>query len=198
MTNLALFDFDGTITFDDTFAPFILSSVRPARLAVGKIALGPMLAAYRLGLVQASVVRRCIVRLGFQGIPEAEVRSAGELYSRSRIPASIRPNALERIRWHQSQGDNVVVVSASLNYYLDAWCREVGVSLICNELESRRGVLTGRYEGVDCCGPEKLRRIRMKYRFEQHPLIYAYGDSPEDDSMMSVAHRKYYKWKEMF
>jgi hypothetical protein len=38
--NLALFDFDGTITSHDTFTPFIYYAVDPQRLAVGKVVLG--------------------------------------------------------------------------------------------------------------------------------------------------------------
>ncbi len=36
--NLALFDFDGTITSNDTWTPFMHFAVRPSRLAVVELA----------------------------------------------------------------------------------------------------------------------------------------------------------------
>ena len=152
MGNLALFDFDGTITSSDTFTPFIFHAVAPARMALGKVVLSPMIAAYKLGWVSASRMRRSIVRFGFHGRTSAEVREAGLDYSRSRLASVVRTKALERIRWHQAQGDEVVVVSASLEVYVADWCRQLGVQWICTELEERKGVLTGRYRHGDCSG----------------------------------------------
>jgi phosphatidylglycerophosphatase C len=195
--NLALFDFDGTITSNDTFTPFILQAVKPTRLALGKLVLSPLIAAYKLGLLSASRMRRSMVRLGFSGRRSDEVRSAGLAYSRTRLAGVVRGKALERIRWHQAQGDEVVVVSASLDVYLTDWCREVGVELICTELEERQGVLTGHYRDGDCSGPEKARRVRQRYELDSFALVYAYGDTCEDEAMLALASRRYYRWPEL-
>lgn len=194
MRNLALFDFDGTITSNDTFTPFILQAVEPTRLALGKLVLSPLIAAYKLGLLSASRMRRSIVRFGFRGRRWDEVRSAGLAYSRTQLAGVVRGKALDRIRWHQAQGDEVVVVSASLDVYLTDWCREVGVELICTELEERQGVLTGHYRDGDCSGPEKARRVRQRYELASFALVYAYGDSSEDEAMLALASRRYYRW----
>jgi HAD superfamily hydrolase (TIGR01490 family) len=192
--NLALFDFDGTITSNDTFTPFILQAVEPTRLALGKLVLSPLIAAYKLRLLSASRMRRSIVRFGFRGRRSDEVRSAGLAYARTRLAGVVRGKALERIRWHQAQGDEVVVVSASLDVYLTDWCREVGVELICTELEERQGVLTGHYRDGDCSGPEKARRVRQRYELDSFALVYAYGDTSEDEAMLALASRRYYRW----
>src|SRR6185503_13334388 len=42
--NLALFDFDGTITHRDTFTPFLRFAVRPERMALARIFLSPLIA----------------------------------------------------------------------------------------------------------------------------------------------------------
>jgi len=128
--NLALFDFDGTITSQDTFTPFIFHAVLPGRMAVGKVVLSPLILGYRLRLVSASRMRESIVRFGFRGRRAAEIEAAGLEYSRNRLGGVVRANALERIRWHQAHGDCVVVVSASLDVYLSDWCRDIGVELI--------------------------------------------------------------------
>jgi hypothetical protein len=46
--DLALFDFDGTITTADTFAGFLRFAVRPGRMAVGVVLLSPVIVGYRL------------------------------------------------------------------------------------------------------------------------------------------------------
>ncbi len=195
MANLALFDFDGTITSKDTFTPFIFRAVLPARMAVGKVVLSPLIALYKLKVLSASRMRRSIVRFGFRGRLAAEVRRAGLEYSRSRLGNVVRAKALERIRWHQSQGDEVVVVSASLDVYLEDWCRQVGVELICTELEQADGVLTGRYREGDCSGPEKARRVRQRYDLSRFGVVYAYGDTREDEAMLDLANERFYRWQ---
>jgi phosphatidylglycerophosphatase C len=150
--NLALFDFDGTITFKDSFTPFILYAVEPTRLAIGKIVLSPMIVAYKLGLVRTSLMRAAVVGLGFRGRREADVRQMGHSYAREKLSAITSPRALEKIGWHKAQGDAVVVVSASLDVYLSEWCKELGIDCICTELDARGGILTGGYRRGDCAG----------------------------------------------
>jgi phosphatidylglycerophosphatase C len=197
MQNLALFDFDGTITHADTFTPFIYYAVKPWRMAIGKLLLGPLIAAYKLGILPASAMRALSVRVGFCGRGEAEIREAGRRYANSELPSVVRKQALERIAWHQAEGDVVVVVSASLDVYLRDWCDGLGLKLICTQLEARSGVLSGRYLGGDCTGHEKARRVRDQFDLGRFPIIYAYGDTTEDSEMLALAHRKYFRWKEL-
>jgi HAD superfamily phosphoserine phosphatase-like hydrolase len=149
---------------------------------------------YRLGVVSARQSRPVVARFGLRGEPAAGVRAMGRTYARDVLPRVVRPRALERITWHKRQGDAVVVVSASLDVYLSCWCESMDVDLICTQLEERSGTLTGRYAGGDCCGGEKVRRIRERYDLGRYPLIYAYGDTGEDREMLDLAHEKYYRW----
>ncbi len=194
--NIALFDFDGTITFKDTFTPFIYFASSRARIMLGTLLLAPMILGYKLGLVTVPKIRAAIVRVAFQGRSEREVQEFGARYSAT-LPALVRPEALERIRWHQAKGDVVVVVSASLAAYLSCWCEEQGIELVCAELESKDGVLSGRYAGGDCTGSEKARRVRERYDMKRYETIYAYGDTHEDRELLSLANKAFFRWKEI-
>lgn len=194
--NLALFDFDGTITHGDTFRPFIDFAVGRPRRVLGGLLLGPVVAAYGLGYVPATRMRALAAFCGFRGRPEDELNALGARYA-STFEGLVRAEALERIHWHRAAGDRVVVVSASLRPYLRAWCDSVGLELICTELESRRGVLTGRYLGGDCTGPEKARRVRARYELASYPVIYAYGDTHEDRELLRLASKRYFRWREV-
>ena len=193
--NLALFDFDGTITSTDSWTPFMSFATPRWRLAAGRVLLLPVVVGYRLGLLSASVGRELAARVVFQGQAAAVIRRKGAEYARDTLPAEVRPEALDRIQWHRNQGDHVVVVSAALDVYVAPWCQAHGLDFICTVLESRAGRLTGRCVDGDCSGAEKARRIRERYDLSRYGTIYAYGDSGEDREMLECAHEKFYRWK---
>lgn len=193
--DLALFDFDGTITTRDTFTDFVHCAVAPGRIALGRAALAPVVAGYRLGLVPANAIRACVVRVGFSGVPQARVREAAREYSRRALRACIRPAAMQRIDWHHARGDTVAVVSASLDLYLADWCREHGLALLCSSLETDAGMLTGRYAGRQCDGDEKVRRVRQTFDLARFGAVFAYGDSNGDRPMLALAHHRCYRWR---
>lgn len=194
--NLALFDFDGTITTREMFPDFMHFAVAPRRLALGKVLLAPLVIGYKLGIVAGTLVRARVVDFGFRGVGETEFQHAGERFARQVLPGVVRPMALERIRWHQAQGDTVVVVSGAFDVYLSHWCQSMRLDLICSSLEAGDGVLTGRYRGEQCVGKEKTRRIREAYPVDDYPLVYAYGDTKEDLDMLKLADKQYFRWRE--
>lgn len=195
--NLALFDFDGTITTRELFRPFLEFAVPSARLRWGGLLLSPMVAGYKLGVVSPNAMRVSAVRVGLTGMEEAHAQAMGKRFADEVIPTVLRVHAMERIRWHQQQGDRVVVVSGALDLYLAHWCRQHALELVCSQLEVRDGRLTGGYRGAQCVGIEKQRRVRAAYDVDAYPLVYAYGDTHEDHELLQMAHRRYFQWREM-
>lgn len=65
MPNLALFDFDGTITTNDNFTAFIFFAAPRWRLALVPIALSPLIACYKIGFITPSMMRRMIAKWAF-------------------------------------------------------------------------------------------------------------------------------------
>ena len=189
--NLALFDFDHTITTIDTYGRFLRQTARPEQLARARWYVGPWLAGYRLGLVSARRLRERVTRFAFQDASEDQIRAQGARFARESIPAFVRPEMERRIAWHRSQGDEIVVVSGSLDVYLQPWCSERKLALICNSLEAEDGRLTGRYSGGDC-GADKRQRIQARYDVARYPVVYAYGDSSEDREMLALAHKRWF------
>jgi phosphatidylglycerophosphatase C len=194
--NLALFDFDGTITHSDTFTPFIHFSASRLRKVLGITLLLPLILLYELGLLPATKMRAAAAFMAFIGRTAAEVNELGSRYAEG-FAHVLRREALDKIRWHQARGDEVVVVSASLHPYLRAFCDEQGVALICTRLQQSGDKLTGRYESGDCTGSEKARRVRAAYDLRRYPVIYAYGDTPEDDELLALATRRFFRWREL-
>jgi phosphatidylglycerophosphatase C len=195
--DLALFDFDGTITTKAVYPVFLHYVVSRRRKLTAGLLLSPFIAGYKCGLVSDPAIRDMLSYASFRGDDPGRVSARGEQFAADVIPGLIRPIALERIAWHKNRGDRVVVVSASLDAYLVPWCRTLGVDLICTVLESANGRLTGRYAQGDCWGDAKVRRIREHLTLDDYGVIYAYGDTEDDRAMLDLAHRKYFRWREV-
>jgi phosphatidylglycerophosphatase C len=193
--DLALLDFDGTITTRELFAEFMRYAVSKPRRLMGNILFMPLIIGYKMGLVSGKQIRACVVRFGFSGVPVDALSAAARMFCTDEVPAAVRPIALVRIRWHQERGDKVVVVSGALDIYLKHWCNDHGLGLICSRLEERSNILTGRYREAQCVGEEKRRRIRESYDLESFEHVYAYGDTRDDEEMLELAHTRFFRWK---
>lgn len=65
--NLVLFDFDGTITRDDSLLEFVAYVVGFKKFFRGILVLSPILAAYKLGLASNNFTRRKLLGYFFCG-----------------------------------------------------------------------------------------------------------------------------------
>lgn len=196
--DLALFDFDGTITDRETMPAFMHEAVRSRRLLIGKIVLSPLILGYKARLVSGRLVRAAICLFGFRGVPAAELESHGERFASDHLASWLRPEAMARIAWHKARGDRVVVVSGGLDVYLRHWCRQHGVELLCSSLEEREGRLTGRYLGRQCVGLEKARLVRTHFPLERFTRVFVYGDTPEDRALLALADEPYHRcWPQL-
>lgn len=193
--DLALFDFDGTITERETMPDFMRAAVRPARRAVGQLVFAPLVVAYRLGIVRGSIVRAAICRFGFCRVSVEELEQHGAAFAERVLPTVLRSQAMDRIAWHKARGDRVVVVSGGLALYLRHWAEAHGVELLCSALEQRGGRFTGRYHGAQCVGSEKARRIEAAFPLANYGKVFAYGDTHEDDEMLAMAHEACFRWE---
>lgn len=190
--DLALFDFDGTLTTRETFPDFMRYAVARPRLIVGGVLLAPMVFGYRRGWVAGNPTRASIVQVGLRGVDAARLRAHGEAFAREVLPGVLRPEAMARLAWHRDRGDRIVVVSGGLDVYLAPWCAAQGVDLLCSVLAERDGRITG-YAGAQCVGEEKVRRVRALCDPQAYAAIHAYGDTHEDQAMLAMAHHRTYR-----
>ncbi|MFH0974870.1 MAG: HAD family hydrolase [Spirochaetota bacterium] len=193
--NLALFDFDRTITTIDTYIDFIYFAAERKRIMLGKMILIPVILGYKLGIIPSGKTRETVAGFAFKGRKLTDIQSIGVKYADQVLPQYVIPEALKIIEWHKSQGDTVVIVSASFDVYLKRWCDKHGLGLICSQFEVKDGLITGKYYRGDCGGKEKAKRIKENYNIEKYQTIYAYGDSADDKEMMDLADIKYFRWK---
>jgi HAD superfamily hydrolase (TIGR01490 family) len=184
---LAVFDFDGTLTRRDSLLPF-LRAVDEARLVRATIRAVPQLAGYALHLVPNWKAKEALVAGVVKGISEATLADHGVRFARDFVPGLLRPEARDRIRMHQERGDLLALVSASLEAYLIPWGRANGFEVVAGtRLEARHGILTGRLEGRNCWGAEKVARLRSEIGSLEGRTLVAYGDGKGDRELMRLA-----------
>ncbi|HET6633082.1 MAG TPA: HAD family hydrolase [Rhodanobacteraceae bacterium] len=194
---LALFDFDGTITTHETMPVFLRRSTSRRRKTFGAVLFVPLVVGYKAGLISGTTIRRLLVRFAYRGVPSEALAMAGSAFARGYLAGVLRPEAVSRIAWHKSQGHRVVVVSGGLDVYLRPWCEAQGLELLCSSLQQRGGILTGRFRGKQCVLAEKAHAVRKHYNLASHGTIYAYGDTHEDEHLLSLATKSYYRWEEV-
>ena len=190
--DLALFDFDGTLTTRETFPDFMRYAVARPRLLVGGVLLAPVVFGYRRGWVAGNPTRASIVQVGLRGVDAGRLRAQGEIFARDMLPRVLRPEAMARLQWHRERGDRIVVVSGGLDVYLAPWCAVQGVELLCSVLAERDGRITG-YAGPQCVGEEKVRRVHALCDPQAYAVVHAYGDTHEDEAMLAMAHHRTYR-----
>ena len=190
---IVFFDFDGTITTDDSLLKFIRFVVGDRRFLLGLIVLSPMLVLYKLKLIPNYKAKQYMLSWFFKGMSKDDFLKVANEYSLVHIDKILRPKAIEKINWHKNQGHKVVVVSASIECWLRPWCEKNGLELIATKLEIKDDIVTGKLLSKNCYGVEKVNRIKEIYNLKDFEYIYSYGDSSGDKQMLELAHEKFYK-----
>ncbi len=192
---LVLFDFDGTITTQDTYTQFILTNTPIVRLLLGGLVLSPFILLNKLRLFPSPMLRPLISMLAFKGIKVADLTPKAEAFVDEYLPKVMRQDMLSQIHAHKASGDRVVIVSASLSPYLTIWCKRLGVALICSELEEKGGYFTGAYRDGDCSAKRKAIKVKNALDLDSFEQIIAYGDTKEDYAMLKLADVRYFRGK---
>ena len=185
--NLALFDFDGTITSRDTMLEFARFVRGNAGYLSGMAFLFPKLAAYKFGVYSNVCVKESFLTHFFGGMSARQFRDLAREYSMKEIDWIVIPESRELLDRHKESGDRVVVVSASIDCWVSPWCEKEGFELLATGLEFSNGEVTGRLSTPNCYGPEKVRRIRARLDPGDYERIYAYGDSLGDREMLELS-----------
>jgi phosphatidylglycerophosphatase C len=188
---LALFDFDGTITTNDTFLEFVKYAAGSLRFWIGFILLSPWLIGFFVGLVSSHRMKTMVVTYFFKNMDADSFNHKAAEFAKFKMNDFVKDSALQRLQWHKNEGHDIAVVSASFSNWLAPWCEKHNIPLIATELEIKDNRITGNLASPNCKGPEKERRIKEIYPLENYTYIYAYGNSSGDKEMLALANEPY-------
>jgi HAD superfamily hydrolase (TIGR01490 family) len=186
------FDVDGTLVRSNLIEPtlfYLLNQANPLQSAkrLGRaLALAPAMALAEL------VDRRMFNELlysTYEGMGEDRLHLlADEVFERQTRPG-LYAAARELVAKSRAVGHEIVLVSGTLDFILQKLGDHLGgCTLICNRLEIRNNVATGKLLTPVVAGPEKARLIRKHARERGYELddCYAFSDSYSDVPMLSV------------
>jgi len=191
---VAVFDFDHTLTRSDSFLVFLKMVAGPLGLCWGLLRLSPVLMRYALKLIPNWQAKAKVLKYFLQGMSADKLQQLGDRCAVQSIPKILRSEAIERLKWHQAQGHQVAIVSASLETYLKPWAGTMGIEQVAGtQLEVVDGVVTGQMASPNCYGPEKVVRLAGLLGNLDQYCLYAYGDSRGDRELLAAARYPYYR-----
>jgi HAD superfamily hydrolase (TIGR01490 family) len=186
MRTVAAFDIDGTLARRDTVLPFLARVAGRPALVAALASEWRALARIGAGGDARDAAKAAVVSRMLGGRPYDVVRATGESYAAELRAVRLRPDVLGRLRWHQGRGDEVVLVTAALDVYVEPLGRELGAEVLATRLAvGAAGELTGELDGANCRGDEKLRRLRLLVGDDVE--LWAYGNSSGDAPMLDAA-----------
>jgi HAD superfamily hydrolase (TIGR01490 family) len=184
---VAAFDFDGTLTRRDTLAPFLLRTRGRVLVARSTLRHAPALALAGTGRGSRDEAKARLLRALFRDVPAAVIASAGEHYATHVLARALRNDTLARLQWHQREGHEVVLITASLASYARPVAGRLGIETVyATTLEADGDLLTGELVGGNMRGPEKARALEAHLRGEE-AVVWAYGDSAGDRELLAAA-----------
>ena len=190
---IVAFDFDGTLTSEDSFMAFLRWRAGTREYLTGLAALAPAGARYLVdrdrGRIKAAAVRRFLA-----GMTRAELEADAQRFATERGRALLRPDALRAWRRWQDGGARLVIVTASPETIVAPLAHALGAErLIGTRLAfDAQDRVTGAFDGANCRGEEKVRRLREAYGAAV-ALEAAYGDTDGDREMLGLAQEKGFK-----
>ena len=188
------FDFDGTITTQDTLALFLRYYQGPVNWALKVLSLTPQFALYGCNLIDRTRVKRHVMRRFFKGHDAAKMQARADSFARDVIPTLIRPLAQKRLDELKHDHAALYIVSASIEHYLIPWAQAQGIETVfATQLDTKDGCLTGELLGANCWGDGKTARIMAEMGPRSYKIVEAYGDSKGDKPLLYAAEASFWR-----
>jgi phosphatidylglycerophosphatase C len=191
---VAAFDFDNTLTDQDSFLPFLFYSSGFWVTSFNLFLLMPIFIAFVVGCYPRAKVKEAILTQFFKGMPYKDLEKVGHQYATEKLDDYIKPIAMQKIQWHKEQGHFCVLISAAPEFYLKKWGERHGFSAtLGTKVEVLpNGTLSGKLQGINCWGSEKVSRLNEIIGPKDYEL-YAYGDSEGDKELLALADYPFYR-----
>ena len=190
MKKIYAFDFDGTLTTKDTLIEFIRYAKGSMALGLGFLRYAHLLVLMKLGLYPNYKAKQKVFAHFFKNTTLDDFNALCKAFAASSSHL-LRPNAIEAIDQAIKEGSEVVIVSASIDNWVQPFFPQVKV--VGTQIEVIDGKLTGRFITKNCYGQEKVNRILSLHPNRQDYHLTAYGDSRGDKEMLAFADESYFK-----
>lgn len=191
--SIAFFDFDHTLTTKDSMICFVKFHKGKRKWYTFIFKNIIVLLKYKLGAVSGKIAKEALLTYFYKGIPEIELINQGKQFVNQSLEPILNKKAITKLQWHLKQQHQVVIVTASLPYWIQDWAVKHNIDIITTEVQLLDGKLTGKLKGANCNYMEKVKRIKDRYDLSNYKEIYAYGDSKGDVPMLGLATKPFFR-----
>ena len=178
---IAIFDLDGTITHHDTLMPLVMRHLlrRPWRLA-RLVRVAPAAVRYLFDRDRGAL-KQALLRATLRGVPRAELAELSRRFVSDKIARGCFRDALATIRRHREAGHHLVLMSASVDFYVPEFARQLGFNeVISTEVRWEGDRLDGTLTSPNRRGEERARCVRLLLSAAGPTETFAYGNSASD------------------
>ena len=184
MKKIYAYDFDGTLTTRDTQLEFIRYACGTVRFLLGFLLYSPLLVLMKLRLYSNGKAKQKVFAHFFKGMTIDAFDALCQDFARTHRHL-LRPDVARQLEQALSEGSEVLIVSASIDNWVQPFFPKVKV--LGTQIEVIDGRLTGRFLTPNCYGQEKVRRILALHPDRPSYYLTAYGDSRGDREMLAFA-----------
>jgi HAD superfamily hydrolase (TIGR01490 family) len=188
MTTVAVFDFDGTITTQDSLWKFLKFSQSRARLYAGLLCISPVIILYLLKIISNDKAKELLFSCFFKRWSLQKFNSVCRQFS-VQIEQMLRLDVLKILDEHKRNGHRIYIISASVENWIIPWAENHGIAgVLATQIEVDFSMrLTGKFKSKNCYGIEKVNRLSAVLPDRKSYYLYAYGDSNGDKEMIDFA-----------
>ena len=190
MKKIVAIDFDGTLTTKDTFVEFIRFAKGTRAFVLGFLHYVPLLVLMKLHLYPNDKTKQKVFAYFFKDTKIEDFDALCQAFAAS-SGYLLRPQGVETIRQANSEGAEILIISASIDNWVQPFFPDVKV--VGTQIEVKNGRLTGRFLTKNCYGQEKVNRLLSLYPHRQDYCLIAYGDSRGDKELLSFADESHFK-----
>jgi phosphatidylglycerophosphatase C len=178
---IAIFDLDGTITHRDTLFPLVLRqlSKHPWQF-VRLVRVFPAVVRFAFDQDRAAL-KQSLLRATLRGVHRQELQETSLTFVTETIRQRCFADALAAIRRHREQGHYLVLMSASVDFYVPEFGRQLGFDQVISTGVAWNGErLDGTLTTANRRGEEKARCLRELVVERDDTYTFAYGNSDSD------------------
>ncbi|HIE6168842.1 TPA: HAD family hydrolase [Proteus mirabilis] len=191
---LSVFDFDGTLTYHDSFIPFLKFAFGRRKFARRIIKMVfPTLRCFRCKLTRDEL-KEVLIKTFLTDIKEEWLKEKAEAFCKAYWTKLMRPAGLLAVAEEINRHAEVTICSASPAMVLQPFADRLGIKLIGTTLEVVDGVLTGKIIGNNCRCGEKIKRLERVYGDLTQYHLRAWGDSRGDHELLYAAQDPHWRY----
>jgi HAD superfamily hydrolase (TIGR01490 family) len=193
VTEVAVFDLDGTITRGDTYLAFLFHVLRarPSRL-LSCSGLPVLMARFALGLAGNDAVKTGFLSAIVAGCTREEVAGHAASFAAVRFAGMVKPKARACIARHAAAGDTLILATAGLDLYAGLLAERLGFDhSTATRAAWNDGKVSGALAGPNLRGEAKVSAVQaiLAANGLTGARVTAYSDHHSDLPLLTFADR---------